>query len=143
MKRKLPPDDEVAAIYASGVPQKQIAHRFGCQVSSVSLAIARHNVRVMVADAERIKRDGGWDILPTEYSDRDRLLAISVALQQKAGFGSRIDIREWKCPRCGDPGFNSGWGAINFVCGGESVGDEFSGCTIPKTAFITPGNGGD
>ena len=66
------------------------------------------------------------------HDERVTLLAVSVARQQSAGFKNVIDLQQWECPDCGGPGFNSGWGVIDFVCGGELVGEDFSGCTRAK-----------
>lgn len=53
------------------------------------------------------------------------LLAVSVANQQKAGFGPYLDLRQAHCPHCEAPGFNTGWGFWQFTCGLELLaGDE-------------------
>jgi len=41
--RKLPPDEEVAQLYASGLSQTEIGRRFGVSSNSVSRAVARGN----------------------------------------------------------------------------------------------------
>lgn len=63
-----------------------------------------------------------------------RLLADCIISQANAGTKTirgepLIDIRQWTCPHCGSPGFNTGYGAIVHICGYELVGDmENSPC---------------
>lgn len=66
-----------------------------------------------------------------EVSERDRLLAASIANQQRAGFDNLLDIREHNCPDCNAPGFNSGWGVIDFTCGSSWLAGDDSECAIP------------
>lgn len=56
--------------------------------------------------------------------ERLSLFARCLREQQMAGFGETIDARQFHCPVCKSPGFNTGWGHIDFVCGGEQV-DEY------------------
>lgn len=57
--------------------------------------------------------------------ERLALMAVCVATQQSAGFKRTIDIREWSCPSCRSPGFNTGLGYVRFTCGAEhTVGDD-------------------
>lgn len=53
-------------------------------------------------------------------------MAAAVANQQRAGFKRVIDLRQFACPACKAPGFNTGWGDIAFICGGAIVGEEWS-----------------
>lgn len=41
MKRKLPPDSEVAALHADGLTYAQIAARYGCAIGQVAKAMDR------------------------------------------------------------------------------------------------------
>lgn len=41
MTRKLPPDDEVAALYAGGMPYKAIAAKFDASLTAVGCAVRR------------------------------------------------------------------------------------------------------
>lgn len=50
-------------------------------------------------------------------------LLTAVANQQAAGFKNYIDARQAPCPTCGKPGFNTGWGFWQFVCGAEFHAD--------------------
>lgn len=61
------------------------------------------------------------------------LMAACVANQQRAGFGSLIDIRQFTCPGCKSAGFNTGWGCVEFVCGAEAADDEMM-TTCPQEA---------
>lgn len=59
------------------------------------------------------------------------LLTICIAHQQAAGFGIYIDAREFKCPSCQAPGFNTGFGYFKFTCGAEVLtvdGDFTEAC---------------
>lgn len=53
-----------------------------------------------------------------------RILAVCIATQQRAGFRELLDMRLLKCPDCGAPGFNSGWGYWQFECGNEVLNGE-------------------
>ena len=62
---------------------------------------------------------------PSQHTDeRLALMAVCVAQQQAAGFGTYIDIRQGECPECAAPGFNTGWGVWRFTCGAELHGDS-------------------
>lgn len=58
-----------------------------------------------------------------ETDPRLGLFAVCIAHQQSAGFGNYIDAREFNCPECGAPGFNTGWGVIRYTCGAEYHSD--------------------
>jgi hypothetical protein len=51
------------------------------------------------------------------------LLAVCVAYQQAAGFRNYLDLRQFDCPHCAAPGFNSGWGFTIYTCGAEYCSD--------------------
>lgn len=77
-----------------------------------------------------------WQFLGgVEPADEETaLLVCMVANQQRfANFQSIIDARRHECPECGCGGFNSGMGAVVFICGGEAIGDDFFGCQSPQT----------
>ena len=80
------------------------------------------------------------------YSDdvKMRLFACCVVSQQEAGFGSTIDLRETKCPRCDASGFNTGWGYWAFTCGAEilSDGTKSKSCEPSKSAVTSHDSGG-
>jgi hypothetical protein len=65
--------------------------------------------------------EGDDDAASVNLADDPRIafLACRVADQQRAGFGSYLDLRQVPCPDCGGPGFNTGWGVWAFVCGAE------------------------
>lgn len=65
--------------------------------------------------------------------DRLALLAKCVADQQRAGFKEYLDIRQFQCCRCHAPGFNTGWGVIEYTCGAtmHSDGEWADECTAP------------
>lgn len=59
------------------------------------------------------------------------LMAICVAEQQRAGFGTTIDLRHFECPSCRGAGFNSGWGFFRFTCGAEILTGDDGDITNP------------
>lgn len=57
-----------------------------------------------------------------------KLLATCIISQQAAGFRDKkdnpiADLRQSKCPDCGAPGFNTGWGYWMHACGAEILSD--------------------
>jgi hypothetical protein len=70
-----------------------------------------------------------------------RCLAVAILLQQAAGFGSFVDLRQASCPDCGAAGFNTGLGYWRFACGAETTipGDGEGDITEPcGRAGLTP-----
>lgn len=64
------------------------------------------------------------------------LLACCIADQQRAGFGSTLDLRQFPCPLCKEPGFNTGYGFWQHTCGAEvmSSGEIDVPCKGPPAA---------
>jgi len=88
--------------------------------------------KVQGEDEVRVRFLSGDGDLSTD--PRLALLATCIVSQQAAGFREAVDLRESKCPDCGSPGFNTGWGAWVFTCGAEWLtdGEPASQCT-PST----------
>lgn len=63
---------------------------------------------------------------------RLKLLACCIVEQQRAGFGDVVDLRQWPCPACKAPGFNTGWGFFAHTCGAEVLSDGEWSTSCPK-----------
>lgn len=71
---------------------------------------------------------------PSLHTDpKIALLACCVADQQRAGFKEYLDLRQFECPVCDAPGFNTGWGVVAYTCGAEYHGDGEAANPCPKS----------
>lgn len=71
--------------------------------------------------------------------DSTKLLAECIVLQQRAGFGDVIDLRQVDCPTCHAHGYNTGFGYVAFTCGAEMMpdGELSKECRLPSDHRIS------
>lgn len=92
-----------------------------------------------VLEVQFLRGDAGDDFVNLANDPKLALLATCIISQQSAGFEDRkgrpvADLREVKCPTCGAPGFNTGWGYWKHACGAEVLtdGEESEPCNAKQ-----------